>query len=266
MDILEALTDADLTALCGALRSGRLHDPFTPVSLQRYGPPSQTGEVASYLQQLYDEGMKPQHLALLAEAVVRSRSHSPQQADLVDLVWTGPETLGVTNRDTGVVVRNLFGSAEREVLVAGFAVYQGRSIFRRLAERMAERTSLHVRLFLDVQRHPTDKSPSEELVQRFAERFRAQEWPGAKLPDLYYDPRSLDPDAVKRSSLHAKCVVVDRRTALVTSANFTEAAQERNIEVGALIRDGRFADRLVSHFDTLADVGLLRRLEAGTSS
>jgi phosphatidylserine/phosphatidylglycerophosphate/cardiolipin synthase-like enzyme len=261
MDVFDALTDADLTALCGALRSGRLHDPFTVVSLQRYYPPAQAGEVASCLQQLYDEGMRPQHLALLAETVVRSRSHSPHQADPVDLVWTGPETFGVTNRDTGVVVRDLFGSAEREVLVAGFAVYQGRSIFSGLAERMAELPGLQVRLFLDVQRHPMDKSPSEELVRRFAERFRSHEWPGAKLPELYYDPRSLDPDAVKRSSLHAKCVVVDRCTALVTSANFTEAAQERNIEVGALIRDGRFAVRLASHFDSLADVGLLRRVD-----
>ena len=39
-----------------------------------------------------------------------------------------------------------------------------------------------------------------------------------------------------RGSLHAKCVVVDRSTALVTSANFTEAAQHRNIEAGLLIR------------------------------
>jgi phosphatidylserine/phosphatidylglycerophosphate/cardiolipin synthase-like enzyme len=54
--------------------------------------------------------------------------------------------------------------------------------------------------------------------------------------------------------------VVDRRTARVTPANFTEAAQERNIEAGALIRDERFAARLASHFDTLANAGLLRRM------
>ena len=76
----------------------------------------------------------------------------------MDLVWTGPETLGVTNRDTGVVVRELFGAAETEVLVAGFAVYQGRDVFKRLAERMEERPGLRVKLFLDVQRHPTDTS------------------------------------------------------------------------------------------------------------
>jgi phosphatidylserine/phosphatidylglycerophosphate/cardiolipin synthase-like enzyme len=255
------LAGADLAALCGALRSSRLHGPFSGVSLQRYCPPAQAREVASCLQRLHDEGMKPQHLALLAESVLRGRTRAPQQADVVDLVWTGPETLGVTNRDTGVVVRELFGSAEREVLVAGFAVYQGRSIFKRLAERMEERPGLRVRLFLEVQRHPTDTSLPEELVRRFAERFRNQEWPGAKLPELYYDPRSLDREAAKRSSLHAKCVVIDRRVALVTSANFTEAAQTRNIEVGALIQSAWFAMQLAGHFGVRADAGALKRCD-----
>jgi hypothetical protein len=265
MDALGSLTDADLNSLAGALRSGRLHAPYTTIAVQRYCPPHQAVPLADRLQELHNEGMNPQHLALLAETIVETRRRMPEPADLVDLVWTGPETLGVTNRDTGVVVPELFGAAESEVLVAGFAVYQGRAVFKRLAERMKECPNLRVRLFLDVQRHPSDISVAEELVRRFAHRFCAQEWPGQQLPDLYYDPRSLDADAVKRSSLHAKCIVVDRRLALVTSANFTEAAQVRNIEVGALIHDGQFAARLASHFDTLADVGLLRRLDLNTS-
>jgi phosphatidylserine/phosphatidylglycerophosphate/cardiolipin synthase-like enzyme len=87
---------------------------------------------------------------------------------------------------------------------------------------------------------------------------------GERLPQLYYDPRSLDTEAVKRSSLHAKCVVVDRRVALVTSANFTEAAHKRNIEVGSLIRSERFAARLAGHFEALADAGLLKPLHLAT--
>ena len=205
--------------------------------------------------------MRPQHLALLAETIVRTRRRLPQEADLVDLVWTGPETSGAANRDTGVVVRELFGEAEVEVLVAGFAVYQGREVFKRLAERMNELPTLRVTFFLDVHRPPADTSPAEEVLRRFAKRFQAHEWPGGRLPELYYDPRSLDQEATKRSSLHAKCIVVDRRVAFVTSANFTEAAQTRNIEVGALIRCERFAERLAGHFETLAEAGLLKTLE-----
>ncbi len=213
------------------------------------------------MQRLSDEDMRPQHLALFAETVLQTRSRSPEPSDTVELVWTGPEAQGVTNRDTGVVVRDLFGSAETDVLVAGFAVYQGRAVFRRLAERMHERPNLVVKLFLDVHRNPADEAPDSEVLRRFVRRFRAQEWPGEQLPALYYDPRSLSRETAARSSLHAKCVVVDRRVALVTSANFTEAAQTRNLEVGALIHCDRFATHLATHFERLADVGLLKRLE-----
>ena len=142
-DALELLTDADLTALAAALRSGTadgtVHARIGPTLLCRV---CRRRPAAAQLQQLHEEGMQPQHLALLAEAIVRTRRRQPQEADLVDLVWTGPETPGAANRDTGVVVRELFGAAEEEVLVAGFAVYQGREVFKRLAERMNERPFL----------------------------------------------------------------------------------------------------------------------------
>jgi hypothetical protein len=266
MDALEQLTDADLAALAAALRSGRLAPPFTGAALQRYCPTAFVQRTAARLQQLRDEGMQPRHLALLAETIVRTRAGPPRQAEAVELVWTGPETMGVANRDTGVVVRELVGAAESEVLVAGFAVYQGREVFRRLAERMTEVSALRVRLFLDVHRSPSDSAPDGELLRRFAHRFRTQEWPGGRLPELFYDPRSLDAEVVKRSSLHAKCVVVDRRVALVTSANFTEAAQTRNIEVGALIRPERFAARVAEHFEVLRDAGRLKAVELGHES
>ena len=46
MDALELLTDDDLAALAAALRSGRLHAPFTPVSLQQFCSPAHAGAMA----------------------------------------------------------------------------------------------------------------------------------------------------------------------------------------------------------------------------
>jgi phosphatidylserine/phosphatidylglycerophosphate/cardiolipin synthase-like enzyme len=130
-------------------------------------------------------------------------------------------------RKTGAVVRELFTSACSSVLVAGYAVYKGREVFRSLSDRMTEVSGLQVRLFLDVHRQRGDSSPDAELLAQFARRFREQEWPGGRLPEVFYDPRSLDLDAAKRSSLHAKCVVVDRRVAFVSSANFTDSRTMR---------------------------------------
>jgi phosphatidylserine/phosphatidylglycerophosphate/cardiolipin synthase-like enzyme len=46
---------------------------------------------------------------------------------------------------------------------------------------------------------------------------------------------------------------------LVTSANFTQAAQEKNIEVGVLVRDPGFVGRLAGYFDGLLAGALLQR-------
>jgi phosphatidylserine/phosphatidylglycerophosphate/cardiolipin synthase-like enzyme len=163
------------------------------------------------------------------------------------------------------VVRELFANAQHSVLVAGYAVYQGRAVFRALADRMQDRPELKVRMFLDVQRGPGDTSMPSEVVKRFAVRFKTREWPeGRLLPQVFYDPRSLDLDAQKRACLHAKCVVVDGEAVFVSSANFTEAAQERNIEMGLLVRSRWLADQLTDHFDTLLDAGLLQEVFRGS--
>ena len=57
--------------------------------------------------------------------------------------------------------------------------------------------------------------------------------------------------------LHAKAIVADDRAAFVTSANLTEAAFDRNIEVGVLTRDAALAAALARHFQALIDQGLL---------
>jgi phosphatidylserine/phosphatidylglycerophosphate/cardiolipin synthase-like enzyme len=79
------------------------------------------------------------------------------------------------------------------------------------------------------------------------------------VPDLYFDPRSVAA-AGPRAVLHAKCIVVDDRYSFVTSANFTEAAQERNIEAGIIVEDEAFAVGLRRQFDGLVEVGLLQQI------
>ncbi len=127
-----------------------------------------------------------------------------------------------------------------------------------LAERMEAVPALKVRLFLNVARRKAlEGAPSTEVVQDFRRRFLTYVWPaGARLPAIYYDPRSLErSDAV----LHAKCIVVDDAKALITSANLAEAAQE-NIEAGVLLEDPVFAKALRQQFDSLIDAGLVRLL------
>ncbi len=158
----------------------------------------------------------------------------------------------------GKRIRELFANARESVLVAGYAVYQGQRVFQALADRMQEIPNLKVRMFLDIQRGPGDTSAATELMLRFAERFRSQQWPEDRpLPEVFFDPRSLETDPGQRACLHAKCVVVDERQVFVSSANFTEAAQKKNLEIGLFIHSHSLASQVTSYFEELVAKGLL---------
>jgi phosphatidylserine/phosphatidylglycerophosphate/cardiolipin synthase-like enzyme len=243
--------------LLAALDAGRFSAPFDELSVRRYVGPHLAGELAAELARLVELGMTPallRELLLLVDVEPRDESAT--------LVWSGPEDAGAETRDTGVVLRELFARAERHVLIAGFAVYQGKEVFRVLAERMDELPDLTVEMFLNIERPYGDSTSADELLLRFATRFRDEQWPGHRLPTVYYDPRSIEllEPGEKRAALHAKCVVVDEAQAFITSANFTEAAQERNIEVGVLLNDRSIACALGAQFANLLARGQLRRL------
>jgi phosphatidylserine/phosphatidylglycerophosphate/cardiolipin synthase-like enzyme len=99
------------------------------------------------------------------------------------------------------------------------------------------------------------------LVRRFADRFWGSDWPGSSRPSVYYDPRSLEADG-PGGILHAKAVVIDEEAVFVTSANLTEAALDRNFELGLLVRDKALAASVISRFQILIDRNLLRSLPA----
>ena len=56
--------------------------------------------------------------------------------------------------------------------------------------------------------------------------------------------------------------MADDEAVFVTSANLTEAALDRNIEIGLLVRDRALAASVICHFRGLIDQGLLSPLPA----
>jgi phosphatidylserine/phosphatidylglycerophosphate/cardiolipin synthase-like enzyme len=249
-----------MLALAEALETARLALPGSEAQVRRYVCGPEAAAVAQQLARLAGEGLQPGHLAAMLRLLAAEREAVQRTADRVELVWTGPETPGAGSRDTSVVVGELFATARSSVLVSSFAVYQGREVFAPLARRMDELPDLQVRMFLNVSRPQQDSRPDGHILRAFAAAFREQNWPGSRLPEIFHDPRALAQGSGPRSCLHAKCVVVDQETAFVTSANFTEAAQERNIEAGVLLRSHSLARALTGQFESLVTAGALRRL------
>ena len=116
-----------------------------------------------------------------------------------------------------------------------------------------QRPELEVRMFLDVPRIQGDMSSADALIARFVQHFKRSRWPGGMpLPNVYCCGHLITQGG-KPGSLHAKCIVVDGKYVFVSSANFTEAAQERNIEVGLLVQSRTLAERVCRFFDALLD-------------
>jgi phosphatidylserine/phosphatidylglycerophosphate/cardiolipin synthase-like enzyme len=257
---LVRLSEPSITALADALRGARIMPPYSGIAVRQFVSESDSASLAGELQRLSDSGMSGVHIAKVLDAIVAERSRTERIENLVELVWTGPESVAAGTRDTGAVVRELFGKARSSVLVAGYAVYQGKRIFSDLADRMDSIPELRVRMFLNIARSHHEERTEGELLHSFARSFAENDWPGNRVPQIFYDPRALSKDLSNKAALHAKCVVVDEQESFVTSANFTEAAQERNIEIGVLVRLPSFARSVIDQFEGNLSQGNFLRL------
>lgn len=250
-DPFHRLTTASLRDIAALCRQAHGNSPPATHVLQQLAGSELGDDLARCLRSLTDQGWQLGQIAAIAEMIIQTRERIPTPEQIIDLVLSGPDAPGIDTRDTAAVTHSLMMEAKREVLLVGYALYNAKKLFEPLARRLSSESDLRVWCCFDIGRKPNDTSLASEIVARFAREFVTEHWPWEPKPEVYYDPRSLEPLGPHRSSLHAKCVVVDRRAALVTSANFTEAAQQRNIECGVVIRTPPFAEHLASYFETL---------------
>lgn len=260
---LRLLGKVALAGVAEGLRSGRLAPPYTRAALAFHAPPRHVDAVVAALNGMDADGMAPRHIASALALLAEERGAAQVMSDRIELVWSPPEHDRVDCRDTSVVIQDLFHRARESVLIVTYVFDQGakaEALFSGLAGRMDAVADLRVRVIANVQREYGDSTPSAMLVHAFSQRLREKVWPGERLPEVYYYPRALAADVHEHAVLHAKCVVVDRRLTLLTSANLTDAGQHRNIEAGALIDDAGLAARITLQFDRLVESGMLQQL------
>ncbi|HJK98933.1 MAG TPA: hypothetical protein RMF84_17055, partial [Polyangiaceae bacterium LLY-WYZ-14_1] len=132
----------------------------------------------------------------------------------LEVVWTGPETTQALARDTASVVRELFRTARETVLIAGYSFDHGKELLRPLCEAIRDR-GVRASIFLNTPAEETTDPAAERAAAAAVQRFVDDNWPDPRyLPALFYDPRTArkGPPWV---SLHAKCLIVDRRRTLI---------------------------------------------------
>ncbi len=248
---LTEVSDSTLERLREGLAKGTLRAPLTRSDLIAFGVTHQLDALVGSL-----EGhSRAACLALLA-AMIAEREKYDRPAP--ELVWTGPEAASAAARDTAVVLRELFESAHERVVLAGYSFWNATQVLGPLHEVMKSRR-VDAKFFVDIKQVSVAPKDPRACAQAILQTWVDTSWPfGAPYPEVYCDQRGLKPGP-PWSSLHAKCVAVDGQRAFVSSANFTERGQERNIEVGVLLHDATFASQLERQWLGLIGAGLVAR-------
>ncbi len=187
---------------------------------------------------------------LCAALLAAAAAVDAERADTaVELVWTGPSTLGVPVRLTSQVLEEVVDAASQRLLLLTFAAYRVRRVVDRL--RAATQRGVRVDLVLE-----TAQGSGGRLTHDVAASFAAMDgvqlwhWPKDRRPVLEHG----------HAALHAKAAIADGHLAFVTSANLTGHALSENIELGVLLRGGPEPARVRRHVEGLMAAGVLERL------
>lgn len=185
----------------------------------------------------------------LALRVAQRTGADVKAKQTVELVWTGPRTEQVPVRRSDQALLEVIDSAESELLMVSYAVFNVPKIASGLSRALDR--GVDVRLVLEFEgAHEADQSydPLSALGD-LPKGVRVYHWP--------FQSRPAVASGSKRGYIHVKCTVADRDLVFVSSANLTAYAMEANMELGVLIRGGLVPQRIAAHFEHLMSRGTL---------
>lgn len=170
-----------------------------------------------------------------------------------ELIWTGPGNSRFPIRRIDQVLYDLITSARRGIILVTFAAHRVHHLCRHLEDALQRGVEL---LLITESEEESEGQLSVDAVAAFPRLFAA----GAK---IYYWPlaKRARNHLGRPGKLHAKCAVVDD-TALISSANLTDDAFNRNMELGLLVRESSTVAAMNAHFAELISTGVLMRVQS----
>jgi phosphatidylserine/phosphatidylglycerophosphate/cardiolipin synthase-like enzyme len=169
-------------------------------------------------------------------------------ASSVELVWTGPATGMVPIRHTAQVLTGLIDEARDRLFLVSFVAYHVGSVVDALQRAIKRGVQVRVLLEQSKERGGNVTVDSIAMLRRNLMGAHIYEWDKGTA------------GASMTASVHAKCAVADGSVAFVTSANLSDAAMERNMEIGVLLRGGQVPGLLDRHLAALVTTKQLRLL------
>lgn len=177
--------------------------------------------------------------AVLASVLRGFAAAAHANATEIRSVWSGPTFDGDGDHTTSAIA-HLIDDAKEDVFASTYSATPDSEFVKALWRAVARGVRTTLLVDSKIQRGQT----AAMLQTRLA---GARFWTYVR-PDGQY------------SAQHSKVVIVDSRSAFVTSANLSTAGAERNLEAGVMVNDSGFASRMRQRFTALRDAGALTDL------
>ena len=170
-----------------------------------------------------------------------------ESAELMYIIWTGPPNGRFPVRRIDQVLYDLISAAQHRILLVTFAAHR----VPHLCAHLTHAVQRGVELVLIVE------SDGESEGQLTMDAIAAFSRVPSSRSRLYYWPLAKRErnQAGRPGKLHVKCAIIDD-VALIGSANLTDDAFNRNMELGMLVREPTTVASITQHFDEL----ILRRV------
>lgn len=179
------------------------------------------GEVSRLLK---EAGLPGGDGGQLAVGLLRAVASAKEVHRDLTPVWTMPGNEAKIGHLTGEFHR-LVRAARQSVVCATYN-FEPTSQMWKVLKETSEQPGLRVTVYVD-----GDKADAAKVK---AQLPKATVYQSAELP------------SGKRVVSHAKFIVIDHEVLLLTSANFSFSAENRNVEFGLLVRDSALADSVES--------------------
>jgi phosphatidylserine/phosphatidylglycerophosphate/cardiolipin synthase-like enzyme len=224
-----------IETICSALSESDLN--YIGKIKRSLGPTFSPRLIEDLAQALDEVSVSPNELCAMFRGASATASFAAR--DSVELVWSGPVTGLVPIRHTAQVLIGLIEGSRERLFLVSFVAYNVAGVIDALSRAIAR----GVRVQLLVER---SKERGGQVAVDSVKMLRQM------LPDgQFYEWNKTASQENITAAVHAKCAVSDGVTAFITSANLTQAAMERNMELGILIRGGTTPKRLENHLQAL---------------
>src|SRR5713101_3896252 len=134
--ILHLLPRTVLEELSRALVSGRIQAPYSGIALREWLTGADERLVSQELERFRIAGMSAPQIGMVMDLLAKERARQQDDADRIQMVWTGPDQEGPAVRDTGVVARELLSQASQSLLITTYSISRGSTTFEPVNEAM----------------------------------------------------------------------------------------------------------------------------------